>query len=152
MTAERWERRGAKVILIAADGSTLLFRGGDPAGPMRGRGGSLPGGGVEPDETVEAAARDEVLEETGLELDELGPVAARRLVEFQFDGRTIVSDEVYFVVRVAGGAIDTDGWTELEREVVEEHRWWTVDELHATDETVYPDDLLDLVEQFGRHS
>ena len=73
-------------------------------------------------------------------------------MEFQFDGRTIVSDEVYFVVRVAGGAIDTDGWTELEREVVEEHRWWTVDELRATDETVYPDDLLDLVEQFERHS
>ena len=152
MTAERWERRGAKVILIAADGSTLLFRGGDPARPDAGTWWFPPGGGVEPDETVEAAARREVLEETGLELDELGPVAARRLVEFQFDGRTIVSDEVYFVVRVAGGAIDTDGWTELEREVVEEHRWWTVDELRATDETVYPDDLLDLVEQFGRHS
>ncbi len=152
MTAERWERRGAKVILIAADGSTLLFRGGDPARPDAGTWWFPPGGGVEPDETVEAAARREVLEETGLELDELGPVAARRLVEFQFDGRTIVSDEVYFVVRVAGGAIDTDGWTELEREVVEEHRWWTVDELRATDETVYPDDLIDLVEQFGRHS
>ena len=152
MTAERWERRGAKVILIAADGSTLLFRGGDPARPDAGTWWFPPGGGVEPDETVEAAARREVLEETGLELDELGPVAARRLVEFQFDGRTIVSDEVYFVVRVAGGAIDTDGWTELEREVVEEHRWWTVDELRATDETVYPDDLLDLVEQFERHS
>ena len=131
MTAERWERRGAKVILIAADGSTLLFRGGDPARPDAGTWWFPPGGGVEPDETVEAAARREVLEETGLELDELGPVAARRLVEFQFDGRTIVSDEVYFVVRVAGGAIDTDGWTELEREVVEEHRWWTVDELRA---------------------
>ena len=152
MTAERWERRGAKVILIAADGSILLFRGGDPARPDAGTWWFPPGGGVEPGETVEAAARREVLEETGLELDELGPVAGRRLVEFQFDGRTIVSDEVYFVVQVAGGAIDTDGWTELEREVVEEHRWWTVDELRATDETVYPDDLLDLVEQFGRHS
>jgi len=149
VSPERWEREGAKVIMIAADGSILLFRGGDPARPEAGTWWFPPGGGVEPGEAVEAAARREVFEETGLVLGELGPVAGRRRVEFQFDGRIIVSDEVYFVVRVAGGAISTDGWTELEREVVEEHRWWTVDELRATDETVYPEDLIDLIETFG---
>jgi hypothetical protein len=50
---------------------------------------------------------------------------------------------------VPGGAISTDGWTELEREVVEEHRWWTTDELRATRDTVYPEDLLALIEASG---
>jgi 8-oxo-dGTP pyrophosphatase MutT (NUDIX family) len=142
-------RAGAKVILIDADGSVLLFRGGDPARPEAGTWWFPPGGGVEPDETIEAAARREVLEETGLVLDELGPAVGHRRVEFPFDGRIIVSDEVYFVVRVPGGAISTDGWTELERAVVEEHRWWTLDELRATSETVYPEDLLALIEAAG---
>jgi 8-oxo-dGTP pyrophosphatase MutT (NUDIX family) len=139
-------RQGAKVILIDTDGSVLLFRGGDPARPDAGTWWFPPGGGVEPGETIGAAARREVLEETGLVLGELGPAVGRRSVEFPFDGRIIVSDEVYFVVRVAGGAISTDGWTELERAVVEEHRWWTMDELRITAETVYPEDLLDLIE------
>ena len=127
----------------------LLFRGGDPARPDAGTWWFPPGGGVEPGETIEAAAHREVLEETGLVLGELGPAVGRRRVEFPFDGRIIVSDEVYFVVRVAGGAISTDGWTELEREVVEEHRWWTMDELRITAEMVYPEDLLDLIEASG---
>jgi 8-oxo-dGTP pyrophosphatase MutT (NUDIX family) len=147
--AERWVRQGAKVILIDADGSVLLFRGGDPARPDAGTWWFPPGGGVEPGETIEAAARREVLEETGLVLDELGTAVGRRRVEFPFDGRIIVSDEVYFVVRVMGGAISTDGWTELERDVVEEHRWWTMDELRSTGDTVYPGDLLDLIDAAG---
>jgi hypothetical protein len=35
---------------------------------------------------------------------------------------------------------DTD-WTELEREILSEHRWWTAAEISAAQETVYPVDL-----------
>jgi hypothetical protein len=39
----------------------------------------------------------------------------------------------------------TTGWTELERRALLGLRWWTVDDLRATDETVYPATLADLV-------
>jgi ADP-ribose pyrophosphatase YjhB (NUDIX family) len=139
-------RLAAKVILVGPDQSVLLFRGGDPARPEDGTWWFPPGGGVEGGETLEGAARREVQEETGFVLGELGPVALRRRVEFGFRGRTIVGDEAYFVVCVDRRAISTDGWTDLEREVVEEHRWWALDDLRTTDETVYPEGLVGLVE------
>ena len=150
VSPERAVRAAAKVILVGSDEHVLLFRGGDPARPEAGTWWFPPGGGVEPGETVECAARREVREETGLVLGDLGPVAHCRRVEFQFNGGTIVSDEEYFVVRVDRCEISSDGWTDLEREVVVEHRWWTLEDLRATNETVYPENLVWLVETFGR--
>ncbi|HKF91793.1 MAG TPA: RNA pyrophosphohydrolase, partial [Acidimicrobiia bacterium] len=37
------------------------------------------------------------------------------------------------------------GWDEVEQRALLDHRWWTVDELRTTDETVYPSELADLV-------
>ena len=37
------------------------------------------------------------------------------------------------------------GWDEVEQRALLNHRWWTVDELRATDETVYPSELAEVV-------
>jgi 8-oxo-dGTP pyrophosphatase MutT (NUDIX family) len=138
-------RRSAKVILLDEEDHILLFRGGDPSRPSDGTWWFPPGGGVEPDETDDAAARRELWEETGLRLDDVGPVVATREAKVEFDGASFVSDEVYFVVRVRRFRLDTSGWTDLERQVVVEHRWWSMQELDGTDETVYPERLLEIV-------
>lgn len=43
--------------------------------------------------------------------------------------------------------MDTSGFTDLEARVVDGHRWWSVDELRGTSETVYPVQLADLLPQ-----
>ena len=134
---------------MAGDQSVLLFRGGDPSDSDAGTWWFPPGGGVEAGESIADAARREVHEETGLRLVELGQVVARRRVEFSFNGAVVVSDEHYFVVRVDRFDVDSVGWTEVEREVIVESRWWALDELCATKETVYPEDLVSLVEALG---
>ena len=49
----------------------------------------------------------------------------------------------------ATSEINRDGWTELETEIIAEHRWWTAAELKATSETVYPGNLMMMLEQAG---
>jgi hypothetical protein len=43
--------------------------------------------------------------------------------------------------------IDTAGFDPEERLTIDDHRWWSVAELDATAETVYPENLADLLRQ-----
>ena len=138
-------RLAARVVLIDAEGRTLLFRGGDPARPEAGTWWFTPGGGVEEGESLSEAARREVLEETGLALAELGEPRVHRRVRFQFAGDLYDQVEHIFVARLDTLAVDTSGWTDTERRNVVEHRWWTLAALRATEETVYPEMLADLL-------
>jgi hypothetical protein len=42
-----------------------------------------------------------------------------------------------------------DRWTVLEREVMAEHKWWTATDLKATRETVWPNDLPEMLVSAG---
>jgi hypothetical protein len=73
-----------------------------------------------------------------------GPVARRSSV-FPFDGRLIEQREQYFTARVPAFEPTTTGWTELERRALSGFRWWSLEELRTTDETVFPERLADMV-------
>lgn len=51
----------------------------------------------------------------------------------------------FFQYRVVAHEVDTSRMERLERESFGGHRWWTVDELAATDEEVYPLGLYPLI-------
>ncbi len=139
------QRTAARVLILDAAGRVLLFRGGDPARPQDGEWWFTPGGGVEPGESLPAAARREIHEETGHRLGELGPVVLQRQARFSFEGQEYAQTEHYFRVRVERTEVDYSGWTEVERRAVRTHRWWTAEELRTTVETVYPPNLIDFV-------
>ena len=144
------ERNAARVIIIDADHSVLLFRGGDPARPEVGTWWFTPGGGVEPGESPLDAAKRELFEESGLRVDELfGPIHARD-TEFEFNGAVVRQHEEYFYAFVPRSVVSHDRWTALEQEALVESRWWTLDEIVGADATIYPVELLGLVRDILR--
>ncbi len=113
---------GVGAVVLDADGRVLLVKRGHE--PLKGE-WSLPGGGVEVGETLEAAVAREVLEETGLRVD-VGPVVeVLDRVEHGPDGRVeyhvVIIDYVCYAeeTRAACGS-DAD-----------DVRWVRTDELPA---------------------
>jgi 8-oxo-dGTP pyrophosphatase MutT (NUDIX family) len=141
------ERNAARVVLVA-DGRVLLQQGFDPGRPEGGTWWITPGGGVKDGESVEDAAVREVLEETGLPLSpaQLGPVIATRVAHFEFDGRRFRQSESFFAVHVEVFTPQHHGWDEVEQRALLDHRWWSVAELRATDQAVYPRELAEVVQ------
>lgn len=141
------QRRAGRVIPVHGD-RVLLLRGSDPARPEAGWWWFTVGGGCEDGESTAAAARREAFEEAGMVLPEdLGPVVLHRTAEFDFEGVRYAQTEDFFLVAVDSDAVDTSGWTDVERRSVSGTRWWPLDELAATSDTVHPAQLATLVRQ-----
>jgi len=145
-------RRAARVILLDEKDRVLLVRGHDADQPERSWWFTV-GGGIDAGESEVEAALRELREEAGLELapaDLVGPVLTRAGI-FRFFAETCRQDEVFFLARVDGGHEPTDaGWTPEERDVLDEMRWLTTDQLRAETREVFPTALPDVVDALAR--
>src|SRR5690348_10922336 len=142
------ERVAGRVVVFDRDGCVLLFCGHDPGDPERGAFWFTPGGGCDDGESLADAARRELFEETGLALDELGPPRFERRTDFDFEGVHYRQREHFFCVMVDRFDLDDRGWSDIERRSVTGHRWWSRDDIALATETVYPENLGELLDRF----
>jgi 8-oxo-dGTP pyrophosphatase MutT (NUDIX family) len=144
-------RRAARVLLVDGAGRVLMFHGFDPARPADGYWFTV-GGGLEPGEPSAEAAARELAEETGLWLpaEQLGEPVWREVTEYPFDGRWYRQEQEFFLVRVPGWEVVTDGFDAAERDSIDGHRWWTIEELESTGDRFYPVDLPGLLRRLLR--
>ncbi|MGW4646384.1 NUDIX hydrolase [Kitasatospora sp. NPDC004289] len=131
-------REASRVLLVDEAERLLLLCGGDPRRAGH-RWWFTVGGGVDRGEDHLGAAVRELREETTLALPagRFGPVAWTRRAFFTYDGQAYDQREEYRLVRITAaeaGRIRVDS-----TEATHGHHWWTLDELAATEETVYPE-------------
>ena len=144
------DRSAARVLLVDGTGRTLLLRGGDPARPGL-HWWFTPGGGLDPGESPREGAARELFEETGLRVDPagLGDPIWHQVAEFSYRNRSYRQDQDFFLLRVAAWQVDTTGFDDEERDTIDQHRWWSADELAATGETIYPAELPELLRRWA---
>jgi len=107
---------------------------------------ATPGGGAAEDESDHAAAIRELAEELRLSVSSLdgpldGPVHVHEST-FEVNGTWWQGRDVFFHGRCAADApVFTGGSEAEERAALQDMRWWTLEELDQTAETVFPPEL-----------
>lgn len=143
------ERVTARLLLLDPENRILLMKGRLPSDPGAPGVWFTVGGGVEADETWREAAAREIVEETGFTDAVIGEVLFEaEQIHHDRKGRPVLIKESFMLARCAGGTPSRDGWQALEREFVDDVRWWTLAELRACDEPIYPVDLADRLAKY----
>lgn len=134
-------RTAARVVLLDRDGHVLLLQATDPADASKGHWWEIPGGGMDPGESSEAAARRELYEETGITQAEIGPCVWTQHARFRFAGWKFDQHEhvhVAWTDRIDLSTISPGGLEAFEAMAFRGHRWWGLDDLLASDDAVLP--------------
>jgi 8-oxo-dGTP pyrophosphatase MutT (NUDIX family) len=138
-------RQASRVICFDPAGRILMIRSVDPADRAKPAWWELPGGGIDPGESPEAACLRELREEVGLMSATMGPCVWTQHAEFTFAGWDFDQHERIYVAHSDGETSGTTHLEAFEAMAFQGHRWWEVDELMANDEPTVPPRLREFL-------
>jgi ADP-ribose pyrophosphatase YjhB (NUDIX family) len=130
-------RTAARAVIIDDDDDVLLVKFVFPSGIEV---WALPGGGLEPDESVTDGLRRELHEELGLTDVDIGPhIWNREHVIPMITGHDGQRDHIHLVRTSHFEPEPVIGWERMRAEFVFDMRWWSRDEIErATDKIFSP--------------
>ena len=137
-------RRAGRVIVLDPRDRVLLFRYDE--GPPNGRHWCTPGGGLDDGEDYATGARRELAEETGWTDVALGAEVYEWTRTMEYADAIVRQHERIFLARVeiVGRGLGDVAAMHLSDGIAAWH-WWTVAEMDASDEVIWPPGLADLL-------
>ena len=141
-------RQVGRVIILNAAGEVFLLRGTDPGEPDRPAFWFTPGGKIDLGETAQEAAARELQEEVGITIAPtmLGKVVGTEDVTYRFNGVSYRQSGVFFALRHESPSLNPAGLNSIEAQTIDTGRWWSLSEIQATKETIYPAHLGEILE------
>jgi 8-oxo-dGTP pyrophosphatase MutT (NUDIX family) len=137
-------RRAGRVIVLDPRDRVLLFRYDE--GPPNGRHWCTPGGGLDDGEDYAAGARRELAEETGWTDVALGAEVYEWTRTMEYADAIVRQHERIFLARLetVGRGLGDVAAMHASDGIAAWH-WWTLAEMDATDEVIWPSGLADLI-------
>ena len=141
------QRPSARLLVLDEQNRVLLFRFTFKEGALAGSEfWATPGGELHSGESFKEAAQRELFEETGIKIDTVGKyIAERKFLLTLPSGEQVDAQERFFVVRTEDARLTSDNQTDEERQVMTDYKWWHIEDLRLTSETVYPLGLPDIL-------
>jgi len=137
-------RRAGRVIVLDPEDRVLLFRYDD--GPPNGRHWCTPGGGLNDGEDYASGAQRELAEETGWFDVPIGAEVHERTLTMEYADVIVRQHERFFLARVDVGERRLGEVADMHvSDGIAAWSWWTLAELDATDEVVWPPGLAGLI-------
>ncbi len=131
-------RRASRVILINQDKRILYLHATEPKSGKRFW--VMPGGGLEPNESFEDAAKREAYEESGCSFD-LGPYVWYRRHKHVWNGKPFDQYERFFVAIATNSTYNPPS----QDKYVSKHRWWSLEELQSSGEEFAPRNIRNIL-------
>jgi mutator protein MutT len=130
----------ARVLVINDRGELFLLRGRDHSLPDRAPFWFTPGGKIDPGETSAQAATRELFEEVGIRTtpEALGNIIGTEDSQYHFEGVAYTQHGVFYAYYCNQAHLNPAGWSEVEARTIDQGKWWSVADLKATTETIYP--------------
>jgi 8-oxo-dGTP pyrophosphatase MutT (NUDIX family) len=137
----------ARVLVINDKGHVYLLRGRDDTLPNRAPFWFTPGGKIDAGETPPQAAARELFEEVGLHAlpESLGDIVGTETSHYHFHGVAYHQEGVFYAHFSNNAGLNSDGWTDIEARTIDHGRYWSLEELRTTQETIYPAHLGDML-------